>query len=440
MAPQQGDTPRGTLLRGQAGLARVGGVAAVRNWAGNVTFGARVLHRPTSVEALQQLVAASPRIHALGTGHSFNRIADTDGDLVSVADLDIPIVIDADARTVRVGGGTRFGELAVALHEQGWALPNLGSLPHISVAGAFATGTHGSGDANRCLAAGAVGVEYVRADGELVTVTAGDPDFGGSVLALGALGIVTALTLRIVPDFELRQDVWLDAPLHSVLADLDAIMAAGYSVSLFTDWSRRDVVDSIWVKSLPHTVVADGRAWGAHPATVAQHPIKSEDAGAATEQLGRPGPWHARLPHFRAEFTPSAGQEQQTEYLVRRSDGAAALATVSELPLQAALQVSEIRTVAADELWLSPFRGRDTLCLHFTWVDDDALVQPAVKAVEAALAPFDPRPHWGKVFGAHFSRAQFARHYPRLDDFRALAAANDPDRCFGNAYLREFIY
>ncbi|HEY2297639.1 MAG TPA: FAD-binding protein [Jatrophihabitans sp.] len=412
----------------------------VRNWAGNVTFGARELHRPTSIEALQQLVADAPRIHALGTGHSFNRIADTDGDLVTVADIATPITIDPDAQTVRVGGGTRFGELAVALDEQGWALPNLGSLPHISVAGACATGTHGSGDANRCLAAGAVGVEFVRADGELVTRTADDPDFAGSVLALGALGVVTALTLRVVPSFELRQDVWLDAPMASVLGNVDAIMSAGYSVSMFTDLSRSDVMDAIWVKTRSDGALADGRDWGARPATVPQNPIKGADPSAATDQLGSYGPWHARLPHFRAEFTPSAGHEQQSEYLIRRSDGAAAIAAVSELPVQQAVQVSEIRTVAADELWLSPCQGRDTLAVHFTWVDDDALVQPAVKAVEAALAPFDPRPHWGKVFGDAFRHVELARHYPRLDEFRALATEHDPSRCFSNTFLTELIY
>jgi alditol oxidase len=412
----------------------------VRNWAGNIDYRASAYVTPASVEELQQVVASSAKVRVLGSGHSFNRIADTDGDLVTVADIDTPITIDPDARTVRVGGGTRFGELAVALYEQGWALPNLGSLPHISVAGACATGTHGSGVTNQCLAAGAVGVEFVRADGELVTRTADDPDFGACVLALGALGVVTALTLRIVPSFELRQDVWLDAPLPSVLENLDTIMASGYSVSLFTDWSRTDVIDAIWVKSRPDDTLADGTDWGARAATGPQHPITGADASAATEQLGSVGPWHARLPHFRLEFTPSAGEEQQSEYLIDRRDGAAALAAVGELPVQAALQVSEIRTIAADELWLSPCHSRDTLAVHFTWVDDDALVQPAVKAVEAALAQFDARPHWGKVFGAHFRRGELARHYPRLDEFRALAATHDPDRCFANTFLAELIY
>lgn len=410
----------------------------VQNWARNITFTAQTLHRPTTVDELQHLIAERPRIRALGTGHSFNRIADTEGELVSVADLDVPIVIDPEARTVEVGGGARFAELAVELDKAGWALPNLGSLPHISLAGACATGTHGSGVANRCLAAGVAGVDFVRADGELVRVSRGDADFGGSVLALGALGVVTRMTLDVVPTYDLRQEVWTDAPTDVVLDRLDEIMAAGYSVSLFTSWSQPDVIDMIWVKSAAGADAVDGHAWRARPASAPMHPIAGEDTSAATEQLGVPGPWHARLPHFRAEFRPSAGDEQQSEYLLPREHGAAALAAVRELSLASALQICEVRTVAADDLWLSPCHDRDTIAVHFTWVADDERVQPAVAQVEAALAPFDPRPHWGKVFAMDPAHVRAA--YPRLDDFAALAARCDPDRRFGNAYLEAYVY
>jgi xylitol oxidase len=410
-----------------------------RNWAGNVIFGAQRLHRPTTVEQLQEAVTGAARVRALGTGHSFNRIADTAGDLISVADLDLPTELDPDARTVRVAGGKRFGELAVELDAQGWALPNLGSLPHISIAGACATGTHGSGDANRCLAAGVVALEFVRGDGELVRIGRDDPGFGGSVVALGALGITTTMTLEVVPSFTVRQDVWLENPIEQVLDRLPAIMAGGYSVSLFTTWQRRDIIDMVWVKSRADgSPVADGRDWGAVAADAPQHPIFGTEASAATEQLGVAGPWHARLPHFRAEFTPSVGEEQQSEFLLPREHGAAAIAALRELPLQSALQICEVRTVAADELWLSPCGGRDTIALHFTWVDDDALVQPLVAAIEAALAPFDARPHWGKVFT--MDPATVRGHYPRLPDFADLAAHFDPERRFGNDYLDAFVY
>ena len=407
----------------------------LRNWSGNVAYSTDVLHRPTGVDQLQRLVADATRIHALGTGHTFNTITDTDGELVTLADLEPVIAIDPAARTVTAAAGLRFGELSSALDDAGWALHNLGSLPHISLAGACATGTHGSGNANRCLAAAAVGAELVQADGSLVSVDASDPAFPGSVLALGALGIVTSLTLAIEPAFAVRQDVWLDAPFPAVLDRFDEIMAAGYSVSLFTGFGRPDVIDKIWIKTRTDAPLADGREWGARPAPAAQHPISGQEPSAATQQLGVPGPWHARLPHFRLEFTPSAGEEQQSEYLVPRPHGAAALAALRGLDLRAALQVCEVRTVAADSLWLSPCRDRDTVGLHFTWVDDDELVGAAVRAVEAALEPFDPRPHWGKVF-----TIDPRPHYPKLAEFRSLIDRHDPNHKFGNAFLDRHVY
>jgi xylitol oxidase len=407
----------------------------LRNWSRNIEYATQVLHRPATIDQLQDLVVRADRIHPFGTGHTFNTIADSTGALVSLADLPPAIEVDANARTVTASGGLRFGALCTVLHEAGLALHNLGSLPHISLAGACSTGTHGAGNANRCLAAAVVGVEFVAADGTLVRVAAGDPAFPGSVLALGALGVVTALTMRVEPAYEMRQDVWLDAPVETVLERFADIMAAGYSVSLFTDFRRPDVVDKVWVKSRTDRPVADGQEWGARPATDPQHPITGQDPSAATQQLGVPGPWHERLPHFRLEFTPSSGEEQQTEYLLPREHGAAAFAALRSVELAAALQVCEVRTVAADDLWLSPCGGRDTVALHFTWVDDDALVGAAVRDLEAALAPFDARPHWGKVFAAD-PRA----HYPRLADFRGLLDRYDPNRKFGNRFLEQYVY
>ena len=410
----------------------------VRNWAGNVTFAAQQLHRPDSVDELQHLVAATPRIRALGTGHSFNRIADTPGDLVTIAGIAGESVLDEVTMTVEVRAGATYAEVGAELAASGWALHNLGSLPHISVAGACATGTHGSGDTNACLAAAAVAVEFVRGDGALVRVPREDPAFPGSVIALGALGVVTRLTLAVEPAFELRQDVWLDAPLDTVAERLDEIMSCGYSVSLFTDWSRPDVIDKIWVKSRTDAALADGRQWGARPADRPQHPITGEDPSAATAQLGAPGLWHERLPHFRAEFTPSVGHEQQSEYLLPREYGPDALLALRGIDLRPALAVCEVRTVAGDRMWLSPCHDRDTVAFHFTWVDNDDLVHRAVTDIERAFASFDARPHWGKVFAA--DPEQVAAHYPQLAGVRELAALHDPDRRFGNAFLERFLY
>ncbi len=407
----------------------------VQNWAGNVVFSTERLHRPRTVEELQQLVSSTPQLRALGTGHSFNRIADTTGELVSVRDLAVPTVIDEGTRSVEVGGGTRYGELTTELQAHGWALHNLGSLPHISVAGACSTGTHGSGSGNKCLAAAAIALEFVRGDGELVRLDRTDDAFSGAVIALGALGIVTRLTLAVEHSYEVRQDVWLDLPLARFVDDLDAIMAAGYSVSAFTTWSRPDVFEQLWIKSRTDRPIADGRDWGARPADTAQHPVPGQDASTATQQLGEPGAWNARLPHFRLEFTPSNGDEQQTEYLLPREHGPAALMALREVDLHGVLQICEVRTVAADDLWLSPCRGRDTIALHFTWIDDDAQVADAVTRVEAALAQFDARPHWGKVF-----RTDPRPHYPQLAAFGKLVDRYDPQHKFGNDFLDRYVY
>lgn len=407
----------------------------LRNWAGNVAFTSETLHRPRCLEQLQQLVARTPCIRALGTGHSFNRIADTTGDLVTVADLDVATETDTAAGLVRVGGGARYGELCTAVHRRGRALHNLGSLPHISVAGACATGTHGGGDTNAGLATAVRAIEFVRADGELIRLTDADRDFGGAVLSLGALGIVTALELATEPAYDIRQDVWLDTPLDTAVERLPEILGSAYSVSLFTSL-RRDVVDAAWVKSRPDLAGApDGSRWGARRATHAVHPIVGQDAGSTTQQLGVPGPWHERLPHFRLGYTPSNGREQQSEWLVPREHGAAALEAVRGIDFGPVLQVAEIRSIAADELWLSPCRGRARVGLHFTWVDDDRLVGRAVAAVEDALSPYDPRPHWGKVF----TRVPIETS-SRLADFRRLAARHDPGRKFGNEFLQRWVY
>jgi alditol oxidase len=332
----------------------------------------------------------------------------------------------------------RYGRIATALLDHGRALSNLGSLPHIAVAGAVATGTHGSGDRHRCLAAAAVRIEFVRANGELLTITCEKDEFAGSVLALGALGVATRLTLATRPTFDMRQQVWHDAPLSTVLDHFDEIMGSGYSVSLFCGPHRHDVIDQIWVKSLAETDPPDGAHWGARPATEPSHPIAGQDVRAASPQLGELRPWCEILPHFRASFTPSSGDEQQTEYLIPRRYGPGAIAALRELDLADMLQVMEIRTVAADELWLSPAYGSDSVAVHFTWRNRDATVLRACAEVERVLDRYEPRPHWGKVFFLDPQRVRDS--YSRLTDFQDLAARHDPNRKFGNQFLHDFVY
>ena len=411
------------------------------NWAGNITFGAAQFSRPGSVAELQQVVAASPRVRALGTGHSFSPVADTTGTLVSLAALPPVTELDTDRAQVTVSAGMRYGELASWLDERGWALANLGSLPHIGIAGACATGTHGSGDANRCLAAAVAAVEQITAGGDLVTAARGGDGFDGMVVALGTLGVLTRVTLDLVPAFTVRQWVYDGIGSAERAAHLDEIFARGYSVSLFTRWAP-DGLSQAWVKELavpgePGT--APDRWLGGTLATGPRHPVPGLDPALCTEQLGRPGPWHLRLPHFRLEFTPSAGDELQSEYLVPREHAAAALAALGGVAHLVApvLQISELRTVAADGLWLSPAYQRPSLALHFTWIPDARAVAPAVTAVQDALAPLGARPHWGKVFST--PAATVAGLYPQLPAFRRLRRHYDPGGKFGNAFTSRYL-
>ena len=411
----------------------------VTNWAGNITYAAKELHRPHSLDALADLVAGSAKVRVLGSGHSFNEIAEPgpEGVLLSLAALPAEVDVDTGARTVRVGGGVRYAELARRVHGHGLALPNMASLPHISVAGSVATGTHGSGVGNGSLASAVREVEIVTADGSTLVVGRGDDRFGGAVTSLGALGVVTALTLDLVPGFEVEQHVFTELPLEGLdLETLHTVLASAYSVSLFTDW-RAPGFRQVWLKRRTDQPLPEV-PWGT-PATEKMHPVPGMPAVNCTEQFGVPGPWHERLAHFRAEFTPSSGAELQSEYLLPEHHALDALRALDAIRTTIApvLQVCEVRTVAPDEQWLSPAYGRDTVALHFTWVEDAEAVLPVVGRLEAALDAFDARPHWGKVFTV--PAAVLRGRYPRLGDFAELMRALDPEGKFANGFVRDAL-
>jgi xylitol oxidase len=408
------------------------------NWAGNYAYRAGSLHRPSGLEQLRELVASSSRVRVLGSRHSFNDIADSAA-LVALDGLPADVVVDHAAGTVSLPAALRYGELAEALRAEGVALGNLASLPHISVGGAVATATHGSGDANGNLATAVAGLELVTSTGETLVAFRGDADFDGLVVGLGALGAVTRITLAVEPAYQVRQRAFEGLAWASLFEHLDEVTSAGYSVSLFTRWA--EAVEQVWVKSrvTERPEPARGDLFGAVPATVDRHPILELDPVNCTRQLGVPGPWSDRLPHFRMGFTPSSGQELQSEYHVPRRHAVAALQSLRALAglVRPALQVSELRTVAADRLWMSPQYGQDTLSIHFTWRPDWAAVRRALVEVEAALAPFRARPHWGKLFLAE--AAAIAPLYERLGDFTRLAERLDPRGAFANAWLRRHV-
>ncbi|UVI28430.1 FAD-binding protein [Paenibacillus spongiae] len=414
-----------------------------RNWAGNYKYNAAELHVPGSVEQVQEIVARGKRMKVLGTRHSFNGIADTEECHISLQKLNRIIELDRANRKVTVEGGIRYGELCQYLHNNGFALHNLASLPHITVAGACATATHGSGDSNGSLATAVHSLEIVKADGEAVMLSRGDQegDFAGAVVGLGGLVVVTKVTLDVVPAFQMSQEVYEHVPLTTLNEQFDHIFSGAYSVSLFTDW-KEAAFNQVWVKrkiSEHGSSQAEPHYYGAARATSRLHPVPGITAESCNEQLGIPGPWHERMPHFRMDFVPSAGEELQSEYFVARQDAYSALCAIDSVRefIWPHLHISEVRTIAADELWMSPFYKQESVAIHFTWKANWEAVSQVLPVIEERLEPFRARPHWGKLFAMTPARLQLL--YEKLPDFRNLVLRCDPQGKFRNAFLNTYI-
>ncbi len=417
-------------------------VAAERkNWAGNYTFKAENLHEPTTVEEVQKLVKTLDKQKALGSQHCFNNIADSPKNQISTKNLNKVIHLDKENKTLTVEAGARYGDFSEELHKQGFALHNLASLPHITVAGACATATHGSGVTNGNLATAVISIELVTPNGELVNLDQGHPDFYAVVVGLGAFGIITKLTLKIQDTFEVRQDIFMDLPLKSLEDNFDKIMSSGYSVSLFTDWMNNNVSE-VWVKRRMDTEIMNLGTdfYGAKPATKNIHPIATLSADSCTEQMGVPGPWYNRLPHFKMGFKPSAGEELQAEFFVPRENAVAAILALEKMKeeIYPLLMITEIRTIAADNFWMSPCYRKDSVAIHFTWKPKTKEVLSLLPKIEAELAPFGVKPHWGKLFKV--SPTALHERYEKYADFLALAQKYDPKGKFKNQYLNTNIY
>ena len=405
-------------------------MAASNNWAGNYEFRAETTAIPNNVDEVQALVGAAGTVKAQGTRHSFNDIADSKQVIVSTQNLRAIRSMDVAAKTVTIDGGVTYGQLCAALPEVGLALPNLASLPHISVAGAVATGTHGSGQRNGNLATSVIAIELVIGDGSVVSLKRGDPDFVGAVVNIGALGIVTGITLQLEETFNIRQDIYLDLPIESLFENFDAIQFAAYSVSLFTDW-QGDAINQVWLKSRDLYTARPQDFYGARLADRKLHPIAQVSPENCTDQLGVPGLWSERLAHFKLEFTPSHGAELQSEYIFPRGQVVPALQAIQRIQQEIAelLLISEIRTIAADDLWLSPNYHQDSVAVHFTWQPRQAEVLALLPKIETALAPFGARPHWGKLFVTDPSHL-----YPKFQDFVTLSQRLDPTGKFRNDF------
>jgi xylitol oxidase len=428
-------------------ISRIGSAQAAAqsrtNWAGNYTFHTDHVLEPKTVEEVQRAVVNCNKLRAVGSRHSFNGIADSTQNQISLKQLD-GMTVDKDARTVTVGAGVTYGKLSPWLDAQGYALHNLASLPHITVIGACATGTHGSGPRNGNLSTACAGLELVTADGKIITLSRkkdGDR-FLGSVVNLGGLGIATSVTLDVEPTFQMKQIVYENLSMDQLEHNMDAIFASGYSTSLFTDWQKHRITQ-VWIKSRvrpgePSTLPA--LFYGATLQTEKLHPVAGHSAESCTEQFGVPGPWYERMPHFKMNFTPSSGQEIQSEYFVPRERGYEAMLAVEQLRdhITPHLYITELRTIAADDLWMSEAYKRDSMTIHFTWKPETDAVNRVLPLIEAKLAPFDARPHWAKVFTMAPSHLESL--YTRLPAFRQMLQEHDPNGKFRNEYLDRNIF
>jgi xylitol oxidase len=408
------------------------------NWAEHIAFGAVSTHFPTSVAEVQEMVRHAPKVRAIGARHSFNAIADTPGALVSLRALPRRIEIDAASRTVTIDGGITYAELCPVLEEAGWALFNLASIPDFTVVGAVATAIHGSGNSNKNLASSVAALDIVTASGDVVSFRRGDPDFDGAVVNMGALGVVTSMVLDLVPRFDIRQDVYHRLNFDAVVDNFDMLMGSAYSVSLFTHWNG-DIVDQAWLKNLS-TAVLPTDLFAGVPATHESSPVVGKLPYGTTAQRGLLGPSYDRLPHARIGAIPAVGYEYQSEYFVARADAPAAMRAIRkiEAALHPVMVVSEIRTIAADELWMSPCYKRASLAIHFTWKQDWPSVRKVLPMIERELAPFEVRPHWGKLFT--IPSAQLQQRYPMSAEFKQLVAGHDPRGKFRNAFLTANLY
>ena len=416
---------------------------ALTNWSGNIRYSTDHVYEVSNLEEIRSRLRSESKLRVLGTRHCFNSIADSRYNLLSLKPMQ-EMALDTASRTVTVGPGVTYGKLGPYIDTKGFALHNLASLPHISVAGACSTATHGSGEMNGNLASAVDALELMTAAGDIVKLNreSNPKEFHGAVVGLGALGVVTRVRLKVQPTYQVRQYVYQDLPLRQLQDHFEDIQKNGYSVSLFTDW-RNKKVSEVWIKCR----VGDGRSFsapeelfGAKLAHRNLHPIAGLSAENCTEQMGVPGPWYDRLPHFRMGFTPSAGKELQTEYLLPRQHAIEAILAVERLQDQVSphLLISEIRTIAADDLWMSTAYQRPSVAIHFTWKPDWPAVRSVLPVIERELSPFKPRPHWGKLFT--MAPAELRSRYEKLEEFRKLASQYDPKGKFRNDFLNRNLF
>ncbi|KAK3270130.1 hypothetical protein CYMTET_21453 [Cymbomonas tetramitiformis] len=442
------------------------------NWAGNIKFQTEVLY-PTTVEEVVDIVVSHDKVRVLGTGHSFNNVAfghERGSSSVLISTRNLREVIDCcNNSVVRIQSGVTYADLGEFLRTRGLALPNIASLPGITVTGAASTATHGSGMKNPILASAVKSLTLVTHDGELRTFTrpgrkfnqadgtftslateAHELQFHSAVVGLGAVGVVVEMEIELVPSFDIQLCIYENIPLKALDKPqrFELLILRTYSTSLFTDWTG-DAFSSVWLKSKLNYgetgEPCESRYKNKDVATKAVHPIPGLDAEACSKP--GVGPSHQQLPHFLDGFTPSNGDELQSEYFVSLRHWRPVTQALFKFGKQGGfgkvLQISEVRFLQGDDFTLSPCSvlGGVNGCaaFHFTWHHDAPEVRKVLQAVEDLLGRFDPLPHWGKVFNmeAGILRARYGED--RLNAFRTLLQDTDWEGKFENEWMSSFL-
>ncbi len=412
----------------------------MKNWAGNLSFSSKEFIEIDSVKKLQTIVSNARGIKVLASGHSFSDIADTKDTLISIKNLSFEIGIDSNKREALVPAGMQYSDVSRYLEKHGWAVSNMASLGEVTIAGAILTGTHGSGSSNGILSTAVIGFEMVLESGSILTTDReNSSDFPGFIVSLGALGVFTKYKLKIVPSFSIRQVVYENINIESIANNFDLVFDRAYSVSFFSNWAQNST-GQIWMKFLddskPFNISSD---WiDGNLAKVKQHPVKINDASPCTDQLATSGKWLDRLPHFKLNSSPVSGDEVQTEYLVDRRYVKQYISELAEIGDEIASKVytTEIRTIKADDLWLSGAYERETVGFHFTWRKSDSLVNFLPK-IESILGKHDGRPHWGKLFDV--PKDKLPSRYPKFSDFEVLLQKYDPNKKFRNNFINKYF-
>jgi FAD/FMN-containing dehydrogenase len=407
-----------------------------RNWVGNQTCVARYKSAPSSEEQLCQIVAQADardlNVRVAGSGHSFTPVVGTGGLLLSLADLRGVHAVDMASQQVRVAAGTRIHDLAIELKARGLSLVNQGDIDSQAVAGAFTTGTHGTGSTLGCLATAIRGLRLVQPDGSVLVVDGSDTEMlHAAQVSVGTLGVISELTLQVTRAYKLHEHLWRD-DFETCMERHDELAATHRHFGFF--WCPTPASRHLYC--LADTADAP-RTTTKKLADVCE--MKVIDITASPDQPDLHSPFE-KIAYssdiYPIEYIPNF---VELEYAVPLQHGKEAVRAVRELMLTKhtdALFPIEYRFTGGDPAWISPFHQQDSITLSVSG-------QPGLdywdflRDVDAILRRYKARPHWGKM---HFlDTDDVTALYPRANDFRALRRKLDPKGRFLNDHVRALL-